>query len=107
MSATISNTPSIASGVFLGFSSQTIGGAPLPLPLDIIGMAGCALLQSANVSGLPATQLTAGTARYTLNVPNDPGLTDASIYLQAYSLAPGQNALGVILSNGIAWTIGD
>ncbi|MEM7205775.1 MAG: hypothetical protein AAF628_36310 [Planctomycetota bacterium] len=102
--ATISNAPVNVGGAILGLSNQTIRGAPLPLPLAAIGMPGCSLWQSSEVVGLPVLPLTASTMRYSLAVPNNPALIDASLYLQAFAVAPMENPLGLIVSNGIAWT---
>jgi hypothetical protein len=39
-------------------------------------------------------------------IPNDPLLVGLHFYTQAFCVASGQNALGVIVSNGVDWQIG-
>ncbi len=45
------------------------------------------------------------TLRHSLTLPSDSSLIDLTIYQQGYAIAPGANPLGLVLSNGIAWTI--
>jgi hypothetical protein len=93
--------------VALGFSDTQFGPTPLPIPLDSFGATGCVLLQSAEITNLACQPATAGTARNTINLPNSPGLAGAVVFLQAWLSAPGQNAAGIVLSNGLRVTIGD
>ncbi|MCK5943175.1 MAG: hypothetical protein KAI24_14440 [Planctomycetes bacterium] len=103
--ATITNAATPLAGVSLGLSRDLASGFPLPLALDGLGMTGCELLQSADVIGLPASPLTPTTLGFTLALPNDPALVGVHLYAQAYAFAPGQNPLGVVVSNGIDWRV--
>lgn len=105
--ATIANAPTLAAGVALGFSDQAFGMLSLPLSLAGAGMAGCDLLQSADVLGLGATPQSASTLSFALAVPPQPSLLGSRVFLQAYALAPGVNPAQVIVSNGVAWSFGD
>ncbi|HEX5052843.1 MAG TPA: kelch repeat-containing protein [Planctomycetota bacterium] len=105
--ATIANAPTLAAGVALGFSDQSFGMLSLPLSLAGAGMAGCDLLQSADVLGLGATPQSASTLSFALAVPQQPSLLGNRVFLQAYALAPGVNPAQWIVSNGVAWSFGD
>jgi hypothetical protein len=106
-SATIPNAPLPAVGVAMGLSNTARGPTPLPFPLDSIGMTGCLLQQSTELLGLGVTPLGGTSYRFQQNLPNQPALLGLRLFLQAYALAPGQNPLEVIASNGIAWRIGN
>jgi hypothetical protein len=106
-SATITNAPLPAVGVAMGLSNTAMGPTPLPFPLDSIGMTGCLLQQSTELLGLGVTPLGGTSYRFQQNLPNQPALLGLRLFLQAYALAPGQNPLEVIASNGIAWRIGN
>ncbi len=95
--------------VFLagGLSNTTFGSAPLPVTLAGIGMPGCFLHQSTEVSGLAMTPTGAGTAKFDWPLPNLGSLIGQRVYMQGWALAPGYNTVGVIVSNGVAWQIGN
>jgi hypothetical protein len=89
----------------LGFSNTTLGGMPLPLDLTSYGMNGCSLYHDLVYLGLPVTQ--AGSAwTNAFPVPGLPVLAGYEIYLQASTLAPGANLLGLITSNALGLRIG-
>jgi hypothetical protein len=107
-SALISNAPTSVGGVAMGFNDTFLGGLPiLPLDLASIGMAGCDLLHSNEVFGLPVTPLTSSTMQFDYAIPSHAGLLGVHVYLQAYCLAPSANPLQIIASNGIDWLIGN
>lgn len=85
--------------VFLGFSRSTYAGLPLPLPLDSIGMAGCTLLVSGELSVSIPTGT--GAASWSLNIPGDTRLLGQRFYNQGFVIDPGANALGVVSTNAI------
>jgi len=92
-------------GVFaLGVSQLRISGFYLPLPLDSIGMPGCHLYQSMEVTQMFA--LSAGSGSLTLPVPSQPGLIGRRMFAQVFVPAPLANRAGVLASNGGAITIG-
>ncbi|MGK0304118.1 MAG: hypothetical protein ACI89X_005026, partial [Planctomycetota bacterium] len=103
--ATIVQAPSLFAGVSLGLDDQFFGPFPLPFPLIGLGMPGCDLLHSAEITGLMATPMTGSTLSFSLAIPAQTGLTGAHIYAQAFAVAPGENAMQLIMSNGIDWTI--
>ena len=105
--AVLSNAPTPFAFLAIGWSNTFRGSAPLPLPLAGIGMPGCELLQSAEVLGLAATPTGTGTATYDWPLPNLGSLIGLQAYLQGWALAPGQNAAGLIVSNGLEWRIGN
>lgn len=108
VSALISNTPTSLTGVGLGIGDTFLGGLPiLPIDLSVLGMSGCQLLQSNDAFGLPTTTLTASTAQFDFAIPFALSLIGVHVYAQAYTFAPATNALQVIASNGIDWTIGN
>ena len=84
------------------------GIGALPLDLTIAGMTGCTLYQSADVFGLPTTQVgVAFQMNFSAAVPSNPLLVGQHFYLQAFSIAPGANPLQVITSNGIDFLVGN
>ncbi len=90
-----------------GFSNQFWGGLPIPVALDPIGINGCLLWQSGDGtlgSGCISTSWT--TAQHAFPIPLLPGLDGTRIYLQAWTLNPAFNPLGVVLSNGLELQIG-
>lgn len=105
--ALVSNAPTSFGGVTMGFSDTHLASLPsLPLDLAFIGMSGCQLLQSNDISGLSLASLTASTMQFDTAIPLQPALLGEHVYLQAYCLAPGENQLQMVLSNGIDWLIG-
>lgn len=105
--ASITHAPTTLCVVTLGLSRTTMPGiGVLPFDLGAIGMSGCSLYQSSEVFGL-ATQPSANpflSITWTGGAPpiNALGL---HLYAQAVAFAPGANALGVLSSNAIDWTI--
>jgi hypothetical protein len=87
-----------------GFSDQQYGGATLPYDLTASGMPGCQL-RIAPEHLLPAYGA-AGTVTFTLPIPNAPVLVGTSFWQQAFVMAPGTNAAGVLLSNSMRGRIG-
>jgi probable HAF family extracellular repeat protein len=91
----------------VGLSAANLGPIPLPLALGPYGMPGCNLYQ--DLAGGPSNYCAPtvpGTMRYTLPIPLFPGLVGLHVYLQAWSAATGQNAAGLITSNGLDLTVG-
>ncbi|MBL8754734.1 MAG: VCBS repeat-containing protein [Planctomycetes bacterium] len=105
--ADLAHLPTALAGVAIGFSDQAMGALPLPAPLAGIGMPGCTLLQSTDVLGLPVTPLSATTARFSLGIPNQGALLGAYLFLQGHCFAPGANAMQFVVSNGVAWHLGN
>jgi len=109
--ASLTNIPSSLAFVALGWSRTFFFGAPgaftLPHPLAAFGMPGCDLLQSADATAQLVSFTGPGTATCSLVVPNATALTGRQVFLQGLAAAPGANAAGLIVSNGIEWVVGD
>jgi hypothetical protein len=90
--------------MFLGVSRTSLGGLPLPLDLGLVGMPGCLLLQSADLS-FPLANL-AGQARWSTAIPQQAALLGASFYNQALVLDRNANPIGFIVSNAAEGRIG-
>ena len=104
----IGSAPTLVGAVALGFDNSTANGQPLPLELVSLGMPGCFQLTSAELFALPVTVLPAtGNLQFQLAIPNDALWLGLNLYLQSYYVAPGANPLGVVVSNGIQWTVGN
>jgi hypothetical protein len=101
------NVPSSLAFVSLGLSRTSYGPFVLPMSLLPFGLPGCDLLQSADAVAQPAAITGPGTAIYGLPLPNWGGLLGQSLYLQGWAVAPGVNPIGVIVSNGVEWFIGN
>lgn len=78
----------------------------LPFDLGQVGMTGCWLYQSADVFGFATTPGAQLKASFSMALPNDPQLSGQHAYFQAFSVAPGANAVGVVASNGIDFRLG-
>jgi hypothetical protein len=105
--ATIVNVPTPIAGVAVGWSNQFAGTFPLPVPLGVIGMPGCSLLQSSDLLGLPTSPLTSSTRTFSVAIPIVPSFIGTHVYMPAYAFAPGANPAQLVLSNGIDWLLGD
>ena len=101
-------TPTPIAAVSVGFSNTVHNGTPLPIDLSGIGMTGCMQFQSQEALALPVSAgLSSTTLRFDLAIPYDVTWLGLPLYLQGYCVAPGANPIGVIVSNGIEWTIGN
>ena len=105
----VTNTPTPFCVISFGSSNTNmLGLGALPFDLSIAGMTGCTLYQSVDVFGLPT--MGAGVAfqmNFSIALPSNPMLVGQHFYFQAFSIAPGVNALEVISPNGIDWLIGN
>lgn len=105
--AQIIQAPSQFAGVAIGWSDQWAGALQLPADLGWAGMPGCDLLQSADVGTFVAMPAGGSTLSFGLSLPNLQALLGMTVFLQAYAVAPGQNATGFVVSNGVVWTFGN
>ena len=106
--ALITNAPTLAAGVTMGWSDTHVNGLPiLPYDLAALGLPGCNLLHSNDAFGLPTAPLTASTLQFDFAIPFSPSLLSAHVYTQAFAFAPGVNAAQVVVSNGVDWLIGN
>jgi Tol biopolymer transport system component len=95
------------SGSPIGYGLLALGssGLPVPLPLDGLGLPGCSVTATVDVTALLAsTPYTPWTA--TLAVPADPNLRGLPLWFRAMQFDPWANAFGAALSNGAQATIG-
>ena len=104
LSTFLANVPgnALLAGLAWGLSDA----APLPLSLDFLGATGCFAHHDAAISvGTPMLlQLPAATAA--APIPNLPAVVGVAFFLQAWAVAPGANALGLLTSNGLRVQIG-
>lgn len=106
-SAILHHAPTYIAGIVIGFSKQSVGGAALPLSLTNLGMPGCDLLSSADLTGFVMTPVATSTLQFETALPFAVNLIGSHLYLQAFVIDPGENALQLIASNGIDWVLGD
>jgi len=91
-----------------GFAAVAWGITKQSLPLDFAGINGCTLLSGAEIEISSFCQSTSfSTAQHSLAIPHDVALLGLHLYLQAWSVAPGFNPLGIAMSNGVELAIGD
>ena len=90
--------------VWLGTSKTRFGFLKLPLDLGPVGLPGCALHVSADLT-FPVLNWN-GTAALRLDVPDDASLLGASFFNQALAADPGANAFGAVVSNAGEGRIG-
>ncbi|MCB9879096.1 MAG: hypothetical protein H6835_15985 [Planctomycetes bacterium] len=88
-----------------GFSASAAGGAPLPLDLSWLGMTGCWLYHDPVLLGWSLVPSGASWAS-SLPLAGGSALAGVRLYAQAYALAPGSNALGLLTSNALTLTLG-
>jgi hypothetical protein len=93
----LANVPGTTAAFTLGTSHQQWHGQPLPLDLTALGMPGCSLLASADVSLIVAAA--AGRATCSLPVPATTALTGAALFAQCFALDVTANAFGAVVSN--------
>ncbi|MGE3173794.1 MAG: TolB family protein [Planctomycetota bacterium] len=99
------NAPSAIGMVVLGTSNQSWNAAPLPLPLDAVGMPGCTLFTSVDLSFF-VFAAAVGTYDLTLPIPNDPAFRGVTLHAQTWLADPGFNAFGGVMSDALDFTIG-
>jgi hypothetical protein len=89
----------------LGYSNtQLPSGVQLPVNLSVVGAPGCDLLVSADDASLLANN--GGTATWNLSIPLIRDIAGVSVFTQVAVLAPGANALGLVVTNGLRLTLG-
>lgn len=94
---------SVAVALF-GLSSQRIGSVSLPLDLRVIGMGGCMLYQSTELTRVLATSN--GTAPILIPLPMMPQLAGATFYAQGLVLDRAANPAGMTVSNAAGLHLG-
>lgn len=79
-------------------------GPSAPVDLGVVGMPGCELLVTPDVTEFRAAIGNAAT--WTLSIPNDPVLAGVPFYQQAFVFDSLANTLGLVASNGMLATLG-
>jgi PKD repeat protein len=88
----------------LGFSNQAGPFGPLPLDLGFLGMPGCPLHVSLDIT---ATILGAGTSGlYSLNFPAVPANAGFQFFMQGLTIDPAANTFGAAMSDAVALVTG-
>ena len=105
--ALLNNAPSMIAAIAIGWSNTTYGGSSLPLDLGSMGMPGCQQLQSLNALAEVIVAGSGNVLQYDQPIPNSTIWFGVKFYTQGFCVAPAANAQGVIVSNGIQWTIGN
>jgi hypothetical protein len=97
-------TPAI---VAVGFNQSSYQGIPLPLPLGVIGLPGCTLYHSNDLSF--AVGVAAGSAQFTwsLGLPNSANFLGQEMFVQGLHLEFPGAANWAALSNAVGIRIGD
>jgi hypothetical protein len=101
----LNNVPSSLAAVLIGLSNTSFPPHSLPLSLGPFGLTGCELLVSIDAAA-PAQSTGQGTASFSIPLPHLAALTGQVVFLQAWA-APGVNAAGIVMSNGVRWEIGN
>lgn len=93
--------------MMVGLSNTDWFGAPLPLPLDGLGLTGCSLYTdlAIDVAGFCAAT-GATSARHVLPIPATHSVIGFAFYLQAWSANANANPAGLVTSNGLALHVG-
>ena len=106
ITATVTHGNGLLTVIALGLSRDTMPGlGALPFDLGAIGMTGCTLYQSSEVFGL-STQPSPTPQQADWTAPALPaGSLGMQFFGQAFAFAPNANALGVLSSNAVAWTV--
>ena len=91
-----------AAVVLLGASGDAWGSTPLPLDLAALGAPGCTLLVSPDLL-VPYATGAKGTLELPLPLPA--GLPKQAYFAQVTVLAPQANPLGVVVSDGLEFTV--
>jgi hypothetical protein len=103
--AVLSNLPAGRSALlWVGTSTPSGAGTPLPLDLTGAGLPGCFLRVRPTLT-FPAFQWN-GTARVDLWIPADPSLAGGRLHLQGLVVDPLANAFGAVLSNAAEGVVG-
>jgi len=81
----------------VGASRSWYHGIPLPIRLDFLGMKGCYLHTSFDVTwSFPVSN---GTGPFSINVPNSPALLASKAYLQSVAGTKSTNGVEIVVGN--------
>lgn len=91
--------------LLLGMSNTTWNGTPLPLPLDGLGLTGCALQTSVEASPSRAVSATA-TAAWDLALPAGAPFLGMAIFGEILAIELGANSANLVACRPLAVTTG-
>lgn len=91
--------------LLLGGSRTRLGALPLPIELSALGMHGCLLQVSGDVT-LPMPAPAQGVSVTSIPVPANPGLVGATFFVQGLVFESGANLAGIIVSAALAMAVG-
>ena len=105
---TVQNVPANSNLVLglVGFDTGSWLGVPLPLDLGAAGMPGCVLQVDPVMPWITALPIASASAQWWLPIPGIGELIGVRFVAQALVDAPGANAAGLLLSNGVRGHIG-
>ena len=89
----------------LGSSSTQWGSIPLPFNLSSLNAPGCSIYNDV-LAVVPGATTATGNVTFTIQVPNQPGLSGQALYSQVVFVDPSLNGLGAITTNGYKTAIG-
>ena len=99
--------PGIIPIMSVGFDTQSFQGLTLPLPLALLGLPGCTLYHSADVSTSFLSTLMAGEFTWSLSLPNNTNLLGQEFFYQGLHIELPPSASWAAMSNAIGIRIGD
>jgi hypothetical protein len=105
MIVNITNVPSQLGLMVTGTSGSSSTLGPLPFDLSVVGMPGCFLRSSLDITDALFTF--GSTASWSLNIPNQGGILGLNFWQQAFVFSPGLNAFGGAMSNGAQFQVGN
>lgn len=91
--------------LLLGASRTRLGALALPVELSALGMHGCLLQVSGEVT-LAMPVPVQGVSVTALAVPADPGLVGATLFVQGLVAEPAANVAGLIVTAALAMAVG-
>ena len=105
---TVQNVPANSNLVLglVGFDTGSWLGVALPLDLGAAGMPGCVLQVDPVMPWITALPIASASAQWWLPIPGIGELIGVRFVAQALVDAPGANAAGLLLSNGVRGHIG-
>jgi hypothetical protein len=98
--------PGLVPIMSIGFDDQSFQGLPLPLPLAVLGLPGCTLYHSADVSSQFLASPIAGEFTYSLSLPNNTGFLGQEFFFQGLHLEFPPSANWAALSNAVGIRVG-
>jgi hypothetical protein len=78
----------------------------VPMSLASLGAPGCSVLIGLDFGLVPTVAPAPGSRVFSLPVPQDPAFDGAELFGQGVVVDLSTNALGLVLSNGVAVVIG-